>query len=132
MSLRIIRYQVYQHGVDGCNRIINPLVCGDDLLGGDSGLRGYLPRHFDGDRRLTASVELRPVFLRHTDWALGGTLFADGGGAWDGSPSLHASFGAGLRLGLPRIYDTPVLRADVAHGLSGGVWQLSFGLGQYF
>ena len=102
------------------------------LLGGDSGLRGYLPRHFDGDRRLTASVELRPVFLRHTDWALGGTLFADGGGAWDGSPSLHASFGAGLRLGLPRIYDTPVLRADVAHGLSGGVWQLSFGLGQYF
>ena len=102
------------------------------LLGGDNGLRGYLPRRFDGSRRLTAGVELRPVFLRRTDWALGGALFADAGGAWDGNPSLHSAVGAGIRLGLPRVYDTPVLRADLARGLAGGVWQLSFGLGQYF
>jgi hypothetical protein len=102
------------------------------LLGGNSGLRGYLPRRFDGSRRLRAGVELRPVFLRRTDWALGGALFADAGGAWDGNPSLHSSVGAGMRLGLPRVYDTPVLRADLARGLAGGVWQLSFGLGQYF
>ncbi|MDA0337433.1 MAG: hypothetical protein O2782_19905 [bacterium] len=110
------------------------------LLGGDSGLRGYLPRQFDGSRRLTAGVELRPVFQHRRSWALGGVLFADAGGAWDGDPSLHAALGAGLRLGLPRVYDTPVVRLDLARGLAGdvaggsaaGIWQLSFGLGQYF
>ncbi len=102
------------------------------LLGGNSGLRGYLPRRFDGRRRLTANVELRPLIVHRPDWALGAALFADAGGAWDDDPRLYSSVGAGLRLGLPRIYDTPVLRADVAHGLGAGVWQLSFGLGQYF
>jgi len=106
------------------------------LIGGDSGLRGYLPRRFDGSRRLTAGVELRPVFQRRKEWAFGGVLFADAGGAWDGTPSLHGAIGAGMRLGLPRIYDTPVVRLDLARGLDRGtvrgVWQLSFGLGQYF
>ena len=106
------------------------------LIGGDSGLRGYLPRRFDGSRRLTAGMELRPVFQRRKDWALGGVLFADAGGAWDGNPSLHGAIGAGIRLGLPRVYDTPVVRVDLArgldHGMDRGIWQLSFGLGQYF
>ncbi|MEC8930603.1 MAG: hypothetical protein VYB08_04250, partial [Candidatus Latescibacterota bacterium] len=70
MSLRIIRYQVYQHGVDGCNRIINPLVCGDDLLGGHTGKEheggAILPESSLQDRRgrptqqlLTQNMPLR-------------------------------------------------------------------------
>jgi len=102
------------------------------LLGGASGLRGYLPRSYDGKRRLVTGFELRPVFLRRTNWALGGALFADAGGAWDSSAALCSAVGAGFRLGLPRVYDNPVLRVDVAHGLREGIWQFSFGLGQYF
>lgn len=102
------------------------------LIGGDSGLRGYVPRRFDGSRRLTANVELRPLFVRRSGWALGGAVFADVGGAWDQEPSLHAALGSGLRLGLPRLYNTPVMRLDLARGFNGGVWQISFGLGQYF
>lgn len=103
------------------------------LLGGDSGLRGHRPRRFDGDRRLTTGIELRPVFVQQPHWVLGGALFADAGGAWASThPKLHAGVGAGLRLGLPSVYDTPVIRLDLARGLGGGLWQLSFGLGQYF
>jgi hypothetical protein len=56
------------------------------------------------------------------------------GNAWTppaGGVEPHPAAGIGLRLGLPRIYDTPILRADLARGLRGGIWQLSFGLGQY-
>lgn len=101
------------------------------LLGGDSGLRGHRPRRFDGTRRLTTGIELRPLFLQRPDWVLGGALFVDAGGAWNRQANLHAAAGAGLRLGLPRVYDTPVVRVDLARGLAGGLWQLSFGLGQY-
>jgi len=59
-------------------------------------------------------------------------MFADVGGAWDHEPSLHAALGSGLRLGLPRLYNTPVMRLDLARGFNGGVWQISFGLGQHF
>jgi hypothetical protein len=102
------------------------------LIGGDSGLRGYPARRFDGVRRIVANMELRPVFYRRTDGVLGGVLFADVGGAWKSDPAIHGSIGVGLRLGLPRVYDTPVVRLDLARGLAGGIWQVSFGLGQYF
>lgn len=102
------------------------------LLGGDSGLRGYPLRRFDGSRRLLANIELRPLFVHRAAWALGGAAFIDLGGAWDRRVSLHTSAGAGLRLGLPRIYDTPILRLDLARGVKSGIWQLSFGLGQPF
>lgn len=105
------------------------------LLGVDAGLRGYGPRRYDGTRRLLAGLELRPVFARRPSWSLGAALFADAGAAWTPRASrrvLRPAAGVGLRLGLPRIYDTPVLRADVARGLQGGPWQVSFGTGQYF
>ena len=41
-------------------------------------------------------------------------------------------FGAGGRIGLPRVYNTPVMRVDLAYGAGDGAWQLSFGIGQYF
>ena len=104
------------------------------LLGIDQGLRGYPPRRYDGSRRLLAGLELRPVLLQRPQWALGGAVFGDLGSAWTPGRAplrLRPSLGAGVRLGLPRIYDTPVLRADLARGVRGGVWQLSFGIGQY-
>jgi outer membrane protein assembly factor BamA len=103
------------------------------LLGADSGLRGVLPRRYGGDRRLVFNLEARPFFCRRPAWALAGALFADGGMAWSGArPGLRHAGGFGLRLGLPRLYNTPILRADLARGLPGGSWLLSVGLGQYF
>ena len=105
------------------------------LLGVDSGLRGYTARRFDGSRRVLASVEARPVFWRHPQAVIGGALFADIGTAWTpGRMSRHwaSSIGAGLRLGLPTVYDAPILRADLAHGFSGDRLRLSLGLGHAF
>lgn len=105
------------------------------LLGVDAGLRGYGPRRFDGTRRLLAGAELRPVFARRRSWSLGAALFAEAGAAWSpgrSAPTARPAAGMGLRVGLPRIYNTPVLRVDLAHGTRGGAWQLSFGMGQYF
>ncbi|MBI2503584.1 MAG: FtsQ-type POTRA domain-containing protein [Candidatus Latescibacteria bacterium] len=103
------------------------------LLGADRGLRGVLPRRYAGDRRLVLNLEARPTFWRRPWWVLAGALFADGGMAWSGArPDLRLAGGGGLRLGLPRLYNTPILRADLARGLPRGSWLLSVGLGQYF
>jgi hypothetical protein len=114
------------------DRLHRPEDGGQLLLGGDAGLRGQPVRRFDGSRRLLASAEVRPLLVRRRDWALGGALFADAGGAWSQQPEMAGGLGVGLRLGLPRVYDTPLLRADVARGVRGGGWQLSVGLGQPF
>ncbi|MBT4098428.1 MAG: hypothetical protein HOG99_20535 [Gemmatimonadetes bacterium] len=106
------------------------------LLGIDSGLRGYAPRRFDGSRRILAGIEARPVFWQHPKLVVGAAFFADTGSAW--TPGFNrqtwvSTIGAGLRLGLPTVYDAPVLRADIAHGLQASQpWQLSMGLGHLF
>ncbi len=103
------------------------------LLGADSGLRGVLPRQYGGQRRLLGNLEFRPTFWGRSWWVLAGALFADAGMAWNGAlPRPAMAAGAGVRLGLPRLYNSPVLRADLARGLPGGAWLLSLGLGQYF
>jgi len=103
------------------------------LLGADSGLRGYAPRSFDGRRRALCNLEARPTLWQRPAWVLAGALFAEGGAAWTGPvPSPRLALGAGLRLGLPRLYATPILRADLGRGMPDGSWQLSVGLGQYF
>jgi len=105
------------------------------LLGVDRGLRGYPPRSLDGGRRFLVNAEFRPTLYARPAWVLAAAVFADGGTAWtpgESSPDLEIALGAGGRLGLPKIYDTPVLRVDLARGLGDGVWQVSFGLGQYF
>ena len=102
------------------------------LLGLDRGLRGYAPRSFDGSRRLLFNLEARPTFTAHRDYVLAAAVFVDGGTAWTPSvsdPDLHLAAGIGARLGLPRVYSTPVIRADIARGR---VWQLSTSVGQYF
>lgn len=103
------------------------------LLGADSGLRGVLPRRYVGDRRLVFNLEGRPTFWSRPAWVLAGAIFADGGMAWSGTrPGLRLVGGMGLRLGLPRLYNTPILRIDLARGLPRGAWLLTVGLGQYF
>ena len=105
------------------------------LLGLNSGLRGYAPRRFDGSRRLVAALEGRPVLYRHPAFVLGGAIFVENGAAWTPGqtrPHLHWDWGLGARLGLPKVYNTPVFRADLAHGINPRNWQLSLGIGQYF
>ena len=102
------------------------------LLGVDRGLRGYGPRSFDGSRRFLFNLEARPTFHTHPDYVLAAAAFVDGGTAWTPSvsdPELHLAGGFGARLGLPRVYSTPVIRADIARG---DVWQLSASVDQYF
>ena len=75
------------------------------LLGGETGLRGYRSRAFDGNRRLLIDLEHR--FF--TPWELLGTFrvgfvgFVEFGAAWDEDQSLtlgrvHPDVGFGLRL----------------------------------
>ncbi|MFC1525252.1 hypothetical protein ACFL6X_00395 [Candidatus Latescibacterota bacterium] len=104
------------------------------LLGVNTGLRGFLPRQWDGTRRLVANAEVRPVFWQRPLFVLGAAAFVDAGAAWTPDESafeLQAGFGGGIRLGLPTVYATPVLRLDLARGM-GGIGQLAFGVGQYF
>jgi hemolysin activation/secretion protein len=101
----------------------------------DRGLRGYPPRSLDGSRRLLVNAEFRPTLYARPAWVLAAAVFADGGSAWtpgESSPDFKMAVGAGGRLGLSKIYNTPVLRVDLARRTGDGVWQVSFGLGQYF
>ncbi len=102
------------------------------LLGVERGLRGYEPRSLDGSRRLILNLEARPTFVATPDYVLAAAVFVDAGTAWSPpsmDPDLRVAMGAGMRIGLPRVYSTPVIRVDVARGR---VWQLSAAVGQYF
>jgi hypothetical protein len=105
------------------------------LLGAFRGLRGYVPRRFDGSRRLLLNLEARPTLRRRPAYVLAGALFLDAGSAWTpdvSSRTISASSGAGLRLALPRLYASPIIRADLAYAFRDHAWQLWVGLGQYF
>ncbi|HCQ04449.1 MAG TPA: hypothetical protein DIT99_28945 [Candidatus Latescibacteria bacterium] len=105
------------------------------LLGVIRGLRGYVPRRFDGTRRFLLNVEARPTFYRHPAFALGGAFFMDSGTVWTpgvNDPGLNTSVGLGGRLGFTRVYNNPILRADLAYAIQDRTWQLWVGLGQYF
>ena len=86
-------------------------------------------------RRFLGNLEYRPIFKTHPLYILAGALFCEGGTVWTPprtSPALHTAVGLGCRVGLPQVYDTPVLRADLAWALSDRTLQLSFGVGQFF
>ncbi len=105
------------------------------LLGLEEGLRGYPIRRFDGTRRALFNIEARPTYFRHRVFVLAGAFFLDGGAAWTPgrtAPAWSAAAGAGLRLGLSRVYNSPILRADLGYGFRDRAWQLGLGLGQYF
>ena len=105
------------------------------LLGLNRGLRGFAPRTFDGTRRLLVNLAIRPTLKRHPWYTLAGAAFIDCGTAWTPNkkrPQLALSPGIGIRIGLPKVYNTPVLRCDLASGIRTRNWRLSVGLGQYF
>ena len=105
------------------------------LLGLARGLRGYAPRRYDGTRRVLFNLEARPTLLRRPWYTLASAAFVDCGAAWTPSregANLVCSPGLGLRLGWPKVYNTPVLRGDIACGLAEGTYALSVGMGQYF
>ena len=105
------------------------------LLGLARGLRGYAPRHYDGTRRVLFNLEARPTWVRRPWYTLASTAFVDCGAAWTPGrerANLVCSPGLGIRLGWPKVYNTPVFRGDIAYGLAEGTYVLSMGLGQYF
>ena len=105
------------------------------LLGLARGLRGYAPRRYDGTRRVLFNLEARPTLIRRPWYTLASAAFVDCGAAWTPPrerANLVCSPGLGIRLGWPKVYNTPVLRGDIAYGLKEGSYELSVGLGQYF
>jgi outer membrane protein assembly factor BamA len=105
------------------------------LLGSGRGLRGYSLRRFDGSRRLFFNLEARLTLLRKRDFTVSGVVFVDGGSAWSPSRSrrsLAIAAGVGGRIGMNRVYNSPVLRADLGYGFKDRSWVLYMGLGQYF
>lgn len=105
------------------------------LLGSGRGLRGYPLRRFNGARRLFFNLEARPTLLRKMDFTVSGVGFVDGGSAWSPSRSkrsLAIAVGVGGRIGMNRVYNSPVLRADLGYGFKDQSWVLYMGLGHYF
>ena len=109
------------------------------LLGGDSGLRGYKAREFNGDKRIQMNLENRLFSgIEVLTVALGGVIFADAGNAWNRTESidladLNYSVGFGLRLGLTKSPGSQVLAIDFGWPLSrpGGMG-VSIRVGQIF
>jgi outer membrane protein assembly factor BamA len=105
------------------------------LLGLARGLRGYAPRRYNGTRRVLFNVEARPTLIRRPWYTLASAAFVDCGAAWTPDSkrvNLVCSPGLGTRLGWPKVYNTPVLRGDIAYGLAEGTYAFSVGMGQYF
>ena len=105
------------------------------LLGLARGLRGYAPRRYDGTRRALLNVEARPTLVRWPWYTLASAAFVDCGAAWTPDhkkANWVCSPGVGIRLGWPKVYNTPILRGDIAYGLKEGSFELSVALGQYF
>jgi outer membrane protein insertion porin family len=105
------------------------------FLGGETGLRGYRDGRFWGQNMATGTLEYRHPLMRDFK----GVLFADAGDAWGGNYQdvslqgfsqtgfkVHASTGAGIRVGTP----LGLVRLDYGYGDEGG--RVHFGLGYSF
>lgn len=118
------------------------------VLGGNSGLRGYPARQFNGTKRLQVNFEDR-IFsdVSILTVALGGVLFWDAGAAWGRTfgangttmqksfalPDVKWAAGFGLRMGYTKLPNSRVGRVDVAFPLSSdGSWGFFIGVDQLF
>ncbi len=100
----------------------------EQLLGGDSGLRGYPLRYQTGQGRALLTLEER-FYTRYSLWRLadiGGALFFDMGRTWGESAfgptanqGLLKDIGFGLRLGSAKSGLGNVLHVDFAFPLDG-------------
>ncbi|MFN7973257.1 MAG: hypothetical protein U0166_13080 [Acidobacteriota bacterium] len=92
------------------------------LLGGDSGLRAFDARRFDGDRLAVATLEDR-LFRGWTLFHLldvGFAAFADVGDCWrasGGPDGLHTDVGLGIRLGVRKSAHAGLVNLDVSYPL---------------
>ncbi len=96
------------------------------LLGGDTGLRGYDSRRFDGNKRLLFNVEDRAYIV--FDWlhllSVAFSPFADAGYVWRAGESedlgdIVGDVGIGFRFDVTRGSRGTVFRLDYAYPLSG-------------
>ncbi|WP_177503782.1 BamA/OMP85 family outer membrane protein [Anaerosinus sp.] len=91
-------------------------------VGGQSTLRGYEDRQFEGKYMLLGSVEYRfPVVNK-----IQAAVFTDFGGAWENKydfSDMHASVGVGIQV------ETPIgpIRLDYGRGEDGGKTHFTFG-----
>src|SRR5213594_893455 len=96
------------------------------LLGGDTGLRGYDNRRFDGNKRLLLNVEDRAYMV--FDWlhllSVAFSAFADAGYVWRTGESedlgdLVGDVGIGFRFDVTRGSSGTVIRLDYGYPLNG-------------
>ena len=111
------------------------------LLGGQNGLRGYKARQFNGSREMLLNVESRFIFHENSLVVLGGAVFVDIGYVWEGNifdiSDYKRSIGIGLRLGFPKLNDSPVYRLDFGYALDSNepfslANAISIGIGHEF
>ncbi|HEU4401394.1 MAG TPA: BamA/TamA family outer membrane protein, partial [Candidatus Polarisedimenticolia bacterium] len=104
------------HNLDGDTRF---------TLGGESGLRGYDARRFDGNKLLLLNLEDRIYWVN--DWlhlvSIGFAGFADAGYVWRAGRSvdlgdLAADIGLGLRFDVTRGSSGTIFRIDYAYPLN--------------
>lgn len=88
------------------------------LLGGGNGLRGIAPEALSGRSVLLFNTELRSKPIALKTLHLGFALFWDAGAAFDESPKLIHTVGAGLRLLFPQ-FDIEPLRIDFGWAING-------------
>jgi hypothetical protein len=97
------------------------------IVGGNTGLRGYPLRYQSGDSRAVITLEQRYF----TDWypfrlvRVGGAVFFDAGRTWGTNPVDEQNFGwlknigVGLRLGSTRGLSSKTIHLDLAFPLDG-------------
>ncbi len=105
--------QAWGHNLDGERQF---------LLGGESGLRGYDNRRFDGNKRLLINIEDRAYIVY--DWlhlvSIAFAGFADTGFAWRAGAGedlgdLVGDIGIGFRFDVTRGSGGTVMRLDYAY-----------------
>ena len=102
-------------------------------LGGDSGLRGFTARRFNGDKSLLVNAESRlfsPIEILTV--AVGAVVFIDAGRAWNRGSNidleeLKYSAGFGLRLGFTRAPNEPMTRIDIGWPPNHGGFAVTVG-----
>ncbi len=129
---------VFEFGLDGESQV---------HLGGLSGLRGYGPRQFSGEKMMVLNIESRTIFrgglFRKLESVLvvGSSLFVDIGYIWNGK-TFHLrkskrSIGVGLRFSIPKLGGSRIYRLDLScpldtPGASLSAPVLTYGIGHIF
>ena len=108
-------------------------------LGGLDAVRGFLDRQFRGEHMWLMNLEARPTLVERPLWVLQGGIFTDLSKTWDdtsfgvdGFTKPFVSYGAGIRVVLPKVYRATI-RLDIAR-TERPIQQVgfNFGIQQFF